>query len=218
MPVTNHCITNAGLALEAVNRYLEGFHLSVGKHPELGEEWSLVMDKLAEAIKILSRHSNGQTLLDAWYKKCRHKPTGDIHLFIHELWKNLRKDAEAVRVIADEFFSHSVWKFTLGATLYGSLISGFILIAPFISNPVALAAVMLVSCVMLPLMTHFFLIMPGLHDLHASQSLNKVLEKTLPKNEAGESISRHAFFKEKQFDALRHDILDNCNMVPGLAG
>ena len=121
------------------------------------------------------------------------------------------EDSAQVKAIANQYFRRCVWEFMFGTMLSVASVSSLVLLLPFLANPVILAPVFILTCMMIPLLAHFMLISPGINDWKAARALNKSLSNAIP-NGAGNPPFRDVFFKEGQGEFLKADITAQYNL------
>ena len=208
--------TDAEITIAAVARYVSAFHFAQTKQGELTPEWPLVMDNLVESMRVLDEHQDGHQLLLAWYGQKTHCPRENIHQFINQLWADFARDHVQVRAISNHYFRRCVWEFMFGAVLCIGSPTVLVLLLPLLANPVILAPVFILTCIMLPLLAHFLLINPGRKNLNASQTLDQALSYATP-SESVVRPFRDVFFKESKYDSSKAEITAQYNVLNNAA-
>lgn len=210
--VVDGLYSDAEIIIAAVGNYVSAFHFVQKKQKELKLEWQLVMDNFNESLRLLEKHQNGHQLLLTWYAQRTHNPKDNIHQFVNALWADITRDHAKVALIANDHFRRCVWEFILGVTLCVASVTSLVLLLPFIANPVILAPVFILTCMMIPLLAHFLMISPGIKDWNAAKTLNKTLSDALP-SMSGNRPFRDAFFKEGVCESSKKDIADQYNIL-----
>ncbi len=199
--------SDADIIIAAVGNYVAAFDCAQKKQKKIRPEWQLAMIHFHESLRLLEKHENGHQLLLTWYAERTHNPEDNIHQFIDKLWADMARDSIKIELISNDHFRRCVWEFIWGFTLCVASVSSLVLLLPFIANPVILAPVFILTCIMLPLVAHFLMISPGVNDWNAAKTLNKTLADALPSTPGHRSF-RDAFFKEETCESSKKDIAD----------
>lgn len=199
--------SDAEILIAAIGNYVAAFHFVQKSQPDLKPEWQLVMDNFHKSLQLLEKHQRGHQLLLTWYEQRTYNPQDNIHEFVNKLWADMMCDHKAVTLIANDHFRRCVWEFIWGVTLCVTSVTFFVLLLPFLSNPVILAPVFILTCVMIPLVAHFLIINPGVKDWSAAKTLNKALSDA-SLSASGDRPFRDAFFKEGICESSKKDIIE----------
>ena len=207
--------TDAETTILAVGRYVSAFHLAQEKRPkELSPEWLTVMDNFIESLRVLDKHKKGHQLLLEWYARKSSTPRRQIHSFVNDLWSEFAKDQERVKLIANDYFRRCVWEFILGAAFCIASPTALILLLPFLGNPVILAPVFILTCILIPLLAHFMLINPASKHMNAGLTLNKAFSFE-NSSEPKQKRFPGAFINEANFEEVRQEISEQYNILDG---
>jgi len=193
----------------SVGRYVSAFNSSQKKRPEeLNPQWLKFINNFNESLFVLHKHKDGDQLLSKWYNHIKDsKSEEDIHSFVKMLWDEFIKDHQQINLIANDYYYHFVWEFILGVAFFIASPTALILFLPFLVNPVVLAPVFILTCIMIPLIAHFMLINPASKHLKLGQTLKKSLSF---ENSSDHEIKqfRTTFFKEKNYEEAKKEISD----------
>lgn len=200
-------LTDSMQVTQAIGIYLDELRKTSQNTDKTVTDWASMMENLVEAVKILDRHPQGIQFISQWYTQATHKPETNIHIFLRELWQKLLQDKAQILVIANEHLRQCIWKILLGLVVCITPPILFVVLLPFIMNPVVFVPVLLLTCVLLPLLGHFLLISNGIADLHA----NKVLKHIVSRSHLDDAGCRARFFSESQYDPLRESIQEQYN-------
>jgi hypothetical protein len=203
-----HIFTQPARITQAIGTYLDELRKASPDPDETVAEWLLVMEHLAETVKILYRHPKGIKLITQWSVDMTHKPQADIHQFLNELLQKLNQDQALMKVIANEHLFRSVWKLIVGLIVCITPPVLFVVLLPFIANPAVFVPVLLLTCVLIPLMGHFLFISKGANDFYAS----RVLKQTMPASKPDGANCRDVFFTDARYEYLRNSLQQGCHI------
>lgn len=133
----------------------------------------LMLDIVSGLLRILLKHPNGPALLRRWYDA--RNSDEEATVFVANWIMKVKDDHLLIAGFASEYFCRSILKFSLGFVLCSVPPAIFVYLLPALSNPLLLAAVCLLTCILIPVMTHMFIMTPAKYDFEDSQILEKMI-------------------------------------------